>query len=121
MALRSLVLAILVPIFVSNAADPPFAPGAHLQPPACVAPVGALGQPPPHLNRKLVEKLRRGAIDALELRTLLGQDGWQIRNTTGSHEQWVKGSLHLTLATHSKDLKKYQIKEAREALLGEGF
>lgn len=68
---------------------------------------------------KLKEKLRAGAIDARELRTLLGQCGWVLDRVRGSHEFWERGSATFVLATHSKDLKPYQIRQARSVILSE--
>ncbi len=67
---------------------------------------------------KLIEKLKNGSISAKELRTLLKKLGWVLDRTKGSHEQWLgpKGQ-RMTLATHSKDLKQYQIREAKEKAL----
>lgn len=67
---------------------------------------------------KLLEKLARGAINARELRTLLHPQGWELKNTVGSHEHWKKGQVLYTLATHSKDLKHYMVKQALSVLLG---
>lgn len=69
-------------------------------------------------KRKLLEKLRRGTISARELRTLLGQHGWVLKNKVGSHEHWRKEQSLYTLATHTKDLKRYMIKQAQKVLLG---
>ena len=62
---------------------------------------------------KLRSKLKEGFIDGKELRYLLRHDGWTCERTRGSHEIWVKAERTFVLATHSKDLKPYQIKEAR--------
>lgn len=64
---------------------------------------------------KLIEKLQNGTISASELRTLMKKLGWTLDRQAGSHEQWIgpKGE-RMTLATHSKDLLRYQIKEAQE-------
>ena len=66
---------------------------------------------------KFIEKLRNGSLKADELRTLLKLFGWFLDRQRGSHEQWrgPKGEK-MTLATHSKELKPYQIKEALRAL-----
>lgn len=66
---------------------------------------------------KLLEKLKNGSVNASELRTLLKQNGWELDRVKGSHEIWVKGVETFILATHSKDLKNYQIKEAQKLLL----
>lgn len=64
---------------------------------------------------KLFEKLTSGSINAQELRTLLKQRGWRLARSSSSHEQWVgPNNERMTLATHSKDLMRYQIKEAQE-------
>ncbi len=65
---------------------------------------------------KLLEKLKNGTISAQELRTLLGKLGWILARQKGSHEQWLKNGKVITLATHSKDLKPYQIKQVSKAL-----
>ena len=65
---------------------------------------------------KLLAKLKNESIAAHELRTLLGQLGWILARQKGSHEQWLKNGKVITLATHSKDLKPYQIKQVLKAL-----
>jgi len=70
-------------------------------------------------TEKLKAKLDNGSIDSKELRTLLKQLGWSLNRTRGSHEVWVKGTKTFILATHSKDLKPYQIKQAQNLLLEE--
>ncbi|OQW50759.1 MAG: hypothetical protein A4S09_11435 [Proteobacteria bacterium SG_bin7] len=67
-------------------------------------------------REKLLDKLRNGSIDANELRTLLGMCGGILKRTKGSHEQWSVNGKPFTLATHSKDLKPYQIKGAKQLL-----
>lgn len=73
-------------------------------------------------TEKLLQKLENGSIKADELRTLLGKMGYELKKTEGSHEQWVNPNKSypencLTLATHSKELKPYQIKEAKKRLI----
>lgn len=68
---------------------------------------------------KLKSKLERGSIKARELRALMNQLGWQLDRIKGSHEVWIKGSKTFVLATHSQDLKLYQIKQAQNMLLTE--
>jgi len=69
-------------------------------------------------TEKLIEALKSGSISAKGLRTLLGRLGWLMDREAGSHEQWLgPQGQRMTIATHSKDLKPYQIKEAREKLL----
>ena len=68
-------------------------------------------------TQKLREALQKGVISAKDLRTLLQRLGWSLDRQKGSHEQWLgPDSQRMTLATHSKDLKPYQIKEAQEKL-----
>lgn len=67
---------------------------------------------------KLIGKLHNNTITADELRTLLRKLGWELDSTVGSHEQWRHSKKEypnnrFTLATHSKELKRYQMKEAR--------
>lgn len=73
---------------------------------------------------KLIEKLKRGSISADELRTLMKKMGWILGGQKGSHEQWLHPEKsypdgHFTLATHGKDLKPYQINDAKKKVLGE--
>lgn len=68
---------------------------------------------------KLKTKLNNGSIDAKELKTLLKKLGWALNRIKGSHEVWIKGTKTFVLATHSKDLKPYQIKQAQHLLLEE--
>lgn len=65
---------------------------------------------------KLMEKLRNGTIDAVELRSLLIKVGAECSPGRGSHEKWTLNGKVMILATHSNDLKKYQIKEAQNFL-----
>lgn len=66
---------------------------------------------------KLIRKLEHGSINARELKTLMRQVGWRLDRTKGSHEIWTRDSKTFVLATHSKDLKMYQIKQAQLLLL----
>lgn len=69
-------------------------------------------------TEKLIVKLNNGGISANELRTLLLRLNWVLDRTKGSHEQWLGPSKQrMTLATHTKELKPYQIKEARDKML----
>lgn len=70
-------------------------------------------------TEKLKTKLNNGSLDVRELRTLLKQLGWSLNRTKGSHEVWVRNAKTFILATHSKDLKPYQIKQAQRLLLEE--
>ncbi|MEZ4814265.1 MAG: type II toxin-antitoxin system HicA family toxin [Bdellovibrionota bacterium] len=69
-------------------------------------------------TEKLKEKLEQKTISASELRTLLKKEGAVLDRTKGSHEVWKLGDKTMTLATHNKDLKNYQMKQAKEFLYG---
>lgn len=68
-------------------------------------------------KEKLREKLVRGSITARELRVFLRLEGWRLDRTRGSHEFWINSLRTFVLATHGKDLKRYQIKLAQQLLL----
>jgi len=71
-------------------------------------------------NEKLILKLKRGSITASEARLLLKHFGFQHTHTRGSHEYYKNKANELfVLATHSKDLKMYLIRDLRRLLLGE--
>jgi len=65
---------------------------------------------------KLWIKLKNKSIKADELRTLLKMYGFILDHQKGSHQFWKKGIQRYVLATHGKDLKSYQIKQAIEVL-----
>jgi predicted RNA binding protein YcfA (HicA-like mRNA interferase family) len=65
---------------------------------------------------KLIAKLKNGSISSSELRTLLKQMRWVLGRTNGSHEIWKSGSKRFVLATHTNDLKDYQIRDAIKEL-----
>lgn len=67
-------------------------------------------------TEKLLQKLKNEKISAAELRTLLVKLGWALDRTRGSHEVWVSGSKRITLATHTKDVPRYQIKQVKEQI-----
>jgi len=67
-------------------------------------------------KEKLEAKLLNRTIEAEELRTLLGLHGWAVLRQTGSHQIWGKDGNIYNLSAHGKDLKPYQIKQAKIAL-----
>ncbi len=67
---------------------------------------------------KLREKLELSTITASELRSLLKKEAAVLDRTKGSHEVWKLRDKRMVLATHSKELKPYQIKQAKEFLYG---
>lgn len=71
-------------------------------------------------HEKLILKLRNESISADELRTLLVRLGFVRRQRGTSHQVWSHSDgRNLTISPHGKDLKRYQIKEAKRVLLGE--
>lgn len=67
-------------------------------------------------TEKLLEKLANGTISADEARTLLRRLGWENARTKGSHEHWLKGGKLITMATHTKELRSYQIKQIQASI-----
>ena len=66
---------------------------------------------------KLLDKLINETISAKELRTLLKMKSFYLARTTGSHEHWRGlGSEVITLATHSKEVPRYQIKQVKKII-----
>ena len=65
---------------------------------------------------KLKVKLANGTIDAREARTLLSKLGWSKLAGKGSHEKWTKDGQIIILATHTKELKPYQIRQIQESI-----
>jgi predicted RNA binding protein YcfA (HicA-like mRNA interferase family) len=69
-------------------------------------------------TEKLLAKLKDGRISGSELVTLLGKLGWRLIRQKGSHQTWSDGEKIMIVIAERADLKPYQIKEARKALLG---
>lgn len=67
-------------------------------------------------TEKLIKKLQNGSISASEVRTLLGQLGWVLARTKGSHETWKNNGQVIVIATHDKEIKPYLIRQIRAAL-----
>ena len=68
-------------------------------------------------TEKLIAKLRNASIDGNELITLLSRLNWYPLRQVGSHQTWSNGVKSITVIAGRVDLKQYQIKEARKALL----
>lgn len=68
---------------------------------------------------KLLGKLQNGTITGSELVSLLGKLGWTMNRQKGSHQTWTDGVSILVIIAERKDLKPYQIKDAKKALIGE--
>lgn len=70
------------------------------------------------VTEKLLAKLRNGTITGLEAETLLGKMGWARHGGKGSHSTWTNGvDQPITLVKGRIDLKPYQIKMLKAALL----
>jgi predicted RNA binding protein YcfA (HicA-like mRNA interferase family) len=68
---------------------------------------------------KLLEKLKNGTITGPEAETLLGKLGWIIERQSGSHQVWANGRETLVLVAGRKDLRPYQVKALKVALVKE--
>lgn len=68
---------------------------------------------------KLLQKIKSGKFDARDGRQALKDAGWSLDRQKGSHETWARGDETLTLAAKGDDLKPYQIKDIKKAVLGE--
>lgn len=64
-----------------------------------------------------LEKLLNNAIKGKELETLLLRLGFKKRAGKGSHVKWIKKGLPpIVIATHSKEVKPYQLKQVIQVL-----
>lgn len=63
------------------------------------------------------EKLLNHTIKRKELETLLLRFGFQKKPGKGSHIKWIKKGLPpIVIATHSKEVKPYQLKQVIQIL-----
>jgi predicted RNA binding protein YcfA (HicA-like mRNA interferase family) len=69
-------------------------------------------------DEKLFSKLLNGTILKRELETLLSRLGFEKLRGKGSHEVWGKKGVAdaIVLASHHKEVKRYQIKQVIEVL-----
>lgn len=64
-----------------------------------------------------LEKLLNNTIKGKELETLLLRLDFKKRAGKGSHAKWVKKGLPpIVIATHSKEVKPYQLKQVIQVL-----
>ncbi len=71
---------------------------------------------------KRVEKLLNQTISKKELEALLNNFGFRCRSGKGSHMKWIKkGCDVIIIASHSKEVKPYQIKQVIQVLRKGGF
>lgn len=75
-------------------------------------------------TEKLVEKLRAGALKKADLETLLKRCGFEKFGGKGSHEVWGRRDLpdiHIVIATHSKEIPRYQLRQIEKSLEKRGL
>ncbi len=75
-------------------------------------------------TEKLVEKLLNQSIKKKELDTLLGRLGFKVFGGKGSHEVWGHPKfedLHMVIATHSKEIPQYQLRQMTKSLKKRGL
>lgn len=71
---------------------------------------------------KRLEKLLNFTIKKKELEALLSNLGFQCSRGKGSHVKWIKaGCPVIVLATHSKEIKPYQLKQVIKVLQEAGI
>jgi predicted RNA binding protein YcfA (HicA-like mRNA interferase family) len=73
---------------------------------------------------KLITKLEKLIIKRAELHALLKTLGFLKFRGKGSHEVWGHTDyteVHIVLATHSKEVPKYQLKQIVKALSKRGL
>ena len=68
-------------------------------------------------RERFFEKLNNLTIKKGELETLLDSVGFQKTPGKGSHEKWTrKGFNPIVIATHSKEIKPYQLRQVLKVL-----
>lgn len=75
-------------------------------------------------TEKLVEKLKAQTIKKSDLETLLMRLGFQKFRGKGSHEVWGRKDvpdLHIVIATHNKEVPRYQLRQVEASLSRRGF
>jgi len=73
---------------------------------------------------KLVEKLENQTLKKAELETLFYRLGFKRFGGKGSHEVWGRKDipdLHIVIATHSKEVPFYQLKQIEKSLKKRGL
>ena len=75
-------------------------------------------------QEKLVQKLLNQTIKKPELETLLNQLGFERFGGKGSHQVWGRKDLpdlHIVVATHSKEVPFYQLRQIEKSLKKRGL
>lgn len=75
-------------------------------------------------SEKLIEKLLNQTLKKSELETLLQRLGFQRLGGKGSHEVWGRKDipdLHVVVATHSKEVPCYQLKQIEKSFKKRGL
>ncbi|HCU25106.1 MAG TPA: hypothetical protein DF383_08815 [Deltaproteobacteria bacterium] len=75
-------------------------------------------------SEKLIEKLLNQSLKKSDLETLLNRLGFQRLGGKGSHEVWGRKDipdLHIVIATHSKEIPFYQLKQIERSLKKRGL
>lgn len=73
---------------------------------------------------KLIQKLLDQTLKKTELETLLGRLGFEHFGGKGSHEVWGRKDLpdlHIVIATHSKEVPYYQLRQIEKSLKKRGL
>lgn len=73
---------------------------------------------------KLILKLKNRSLKKSELETLFERLGFKKLRGKGSHEVWGKKEvqdLHFVIATHSKEIPSYQLKQIENSLTKRGL
>lgn len=68
---------------------------------------------------KRIEKLKSLSVSKKELEGLLRKFGFEISGGKGSHTKWTRLPENdvLTIATHTKEVPRYQLKQVIKALM----
>lgn len=75
-------------------------------------------------TEKLVQKLSNQTLKKQELETLLSRLGFASFGGKGSHEVWGRRDLpdlHIVVATHSKEVPIYQLRQIEKSLKKRGL
>lgn len=75
-------------------------------------------------SEKLIQKLSNQTLKKSELETLLGRLKFLKLGGRGSHEVWGRkdlADLHIVVATHSKEVPVYQLRQIEKSLKKRGL
>lgn len=73
---------------------------------------------------KLITKLKEHTIKKKELETVLKRFGFSEHGGKGSHKVWGHSQyadIHIVIATHSKEVPQYQIRQIEKSLTKRGI